>query len=798
MASLGSSELQDSVREAAAGSLVFLSPSSEQKKAKRWQDGWKDCKASSYMAWTYRDTPWGDGSRAAQMQKEAIRSSKGKSLRSATPSTRAPSRALASPDFRTPTPQSRSMASPDPRAPTPQCRRSPSPQTSQQKTLEVLSPRKPMTPKPKKVSPKSERKSIQEAMNDSLMESSHASSASVSENGAAVGRWMRRASEQGNQAALAGLLQSAAGVGQSELAETLKTASEWSTHQTMHSSNEVILGIEAAANAAGAKARGDVTLAIKARAVCRHNIAAATRKLNHLQGAQRRSQQEEDSDAESDASLEDGNLDPRNAMSEWVHQSSAFTAADLADRVIEHMKIERASTGAHTTNVLTAMLCARKGPSGNSGTPRRRRIEVLQNTTLGKMVVADPEKAQQHGLVAVPSWSHNKPWPPPPTSMDFSKQKFMWGGNGNSSSPPRKSLDKEETKGRSLVQEAVSEETSAKNGQAFQDRQEHVQVAHQLKDLVAEVNTNHQQHPARGGIKKGAAAYMRSQTTTDPKKQKLNFNLGQDEEDLNYLTVLMKTAPEKKAYYTKVFYMHAAPGSGYLLRDQLLRALRDVGLGPQSHLERQRLKEVQEKIVQDFRSDEHDWKAAIHSKAVEKVVRNPLTDRNGGWVLNEFLVMTSVTKLLSNQDQADADEALAEQLETTLEAIRDMKEVYRTATGDNKEMSVKAFVGIMGKAGLSGPRDEDLCSLLDIRHTKGDTLDRARKIDMATFVSAMLKVEEILKNEVLERELQMMEESLADGEYDREKGSGSVLDSQSWNYTDLLDSKSPKKGPSFA
>jgi len=331
---------------------------------------------------------------------------------------------------------------------------------------------------------------------------------------------------------------------------------------------------------------------------------------------------------------------------------------------------------------------------------------------------------------------------------------------------------------------AEEEETSA-----AKDRSEHEEVAMMVSDLLSESKDNNREQASltRGGMRKGVGAQLRQQTTKDTKKIRLNVaEAAEDEEEpWDYLTILMKADSAKKAQYTKVFHTYAH-NTGYLVREKLCRALREVGMAPRTVLERQRLKEVQHRIIQDFRSSEDDWKAALHGKAPgssqvpEKCVRNPLTDGNGGWVLNEFLVMTAVSKELSNQDQKEVDEALSVRLDCPLTVVRDLKEVYRTATGDLKEMTIKGFVAILSKAGLSGPRDEDLCSLLDIRHTKGDALDRSRKVPVEDFVGSMIRVEEILKKQQLEKEF---EELQAQGGVDVGFSSvrGDVLDSETWN-----------------
>lgn len=157
--------------------------------------------------------------------------------------------------------------------------------------------------------------------------------------------------------------------------------SEGASQDMFSTTSDVSAHYAAIAELAGSRARGPVTLAIRAKAACRLAASAASRRL-HLHSAG------------------DG-----VSSSTWGGYGDGRSPSVSRD--------------------------ARSGT--DAGKASQRCIRVAQNTTLGQMVKRDPERAAKYNLVAVPAWQQNKSWPPPPVAvqrrvpgaMDVSK-KASW------------------------------------------------------------------------------------------------------------------------------------------------------------------------------------------------------------------------------------------------------------------------------------------------------------------------------------------------------------------------------------
>eukprot|EP00913_Durusdinium_trenchii_P022589 g21213.t1 len=161
-------------------------------------------------------------------------------------------------------------------------------------------------------------------------------------------------------------------------------------------------GLRVASDVLGQQARGPVTLGIRVKAVSRMAIAGALRQVLHLRAGR-------------DTSEESELWSPGRSQ----HPALWRVRSDVSEA--DTLKL-CPSESSFEEEVPADTVKRTKSPKIQQPPVR----EVLANTTLGKMVKADEARAAKFGLVVVPPWSHNKPWPPPPVVCHFSSQPSDW------------------------------------------------------------------------------------------------------------------------------------------------------------------------------------------------------------------------------------------------------------------------------------------------------------------------------------------------------------------------------------
>ncbi|CAE7272822.1 unnamed protein product, partial [Symbiodinium pilosum] len=121
-------------------------------------------------------------------------------------------------------------------------------------------------------------------------------------------------------------------------------------------------------------------------------------------------------------------------------------------------------------------------------------------------------------------------------------------------------------------------------------------------------------------------------------------------------------------------------------------------------------------------------------------IKNPLKDRRGGWRLVEFLAMAATCRELVHQEELEVEQALADQHNCELATVRELHQVYNDMK-EQETMVVKDFIVILDKLEVPRPSDKELATLLDVPLPAGTCLNPSRKINFATFLPAMLKVQ---------------------------------------------------------
>jgi len=519
-----------------------------------------------------------------------------------------------------------------------------------------------------------------------------------------------------------------------------------------------LAALELAANLVGEKARGPVALAIRAKAVCRLTVQSASRRLCRLA-------LEQAMGGATDALAADGNTKAKVEVIDRMHcdellellevndleknlasTGSSFTAADMSRE--PSVRAERpsfsGSSGLHGQDdaLVTAVLCSNGGFS-LARVKRRRRIEVLQNTTLGKMVLADPELALRHALVAVPSWYHNKPWPPPPL------REFTVRNLRSDDSSSDESEKKARKKGEALLTQAKENKEKKENGHPKLDRKDTQQLKKRFT-LAKSAHGNGKRHSHAGEIQdifEPVAVSRKDLIKQRRSEQPIPGDLLAEQEIalLDFKSLLKKMSQSRRVLYTNAFQRHSQLTPGFLRAEALQRAMVDLRLMPKSAHEKLRLHKVQKKVLLLSRSieseDEEDSCDGGQMPDGSFLLANPLRHPlQGGWTLDEYLTMAASAKELSNRDQDGANKEVADKLKLPLSHVRDLHGLWeRFSPKKGGIMTVKELACLLALVDIRRPSTEDVMLLLDEK-----SFDLTFRIPLIKFISVMKKIEDVL------------------------------------------------------
>lgn len=438
----------------------------------------------------------------------------------------------------------------------------------------------------------------------------------------------------------------------------------------------------AAAEASGAMARGPVTMAIRAKAVCRLAASTASRRMLHRIA---------DPDAppfDVDEPLS-RNWDRRaSEASISSHEKDGRTVAceawgDLPDRSPSSSSSAPWKIQRHDLTVPAVEEERSGGFSISRGNNRLREIQVPQNTTLGRMVRQDPVRAAKYDLVLVPPWSQNKPWPPPPIKMTRRV-------------PRRESLH--------------SDGDVAENTPSF-SRWGRMRVVSQMVAMCAAAQRKTTKSPSE--LMKIASS---------------NLQAAKEEQEMEVDFFLARTAfsHEEEEYYTGIFSRYSAGNSGQLSIQGLQRAMREAGITASNVAEQDKFKKVQKQVLEYARGKE----------GMEE--SNPLASKKGFWMCDEFLLMVAGMKQLNMQERWKANEALAVELGLDPNALEEFRNVFDEFDIDGSgSIGVQELQKLLALANLH-PTDKELKLLLR-RLGVGDELT------FTEFLQIMVKVEEFVR-----------------------------------------------------
>lgn len=437
----------------------------------------------------------------------------------------------------------------------------------------------------------------------------------------------------------------------------------------------------AAADAIGARARGDVTMAIRAKAVCRLATSAASRRLMHR--------------------IEDRSCTPlavEKTPRLWAEEAQGVPP-DAQEAWGEP------SEGPAPRGPAAAERRPRPGePPGSPGPAselagawpeRPRAIRVPRNTTLGRMVQRDPARAAKYDLVAVSPWYRNKPWPPPPVKPQRrvpgpSPPLGDWGRA--QASPPKSDARRD------------SEEPHSPS------KWNQMRAVTRLVGLCSAVQGRDRvQRP-------DLTRLVSSHSTKDDVELEIDvWNLK------NTLTI------EQEEEYAAIFERFSACSgqtAHQLTRQGLQRVMREAGLMASCAAEQNKIKKVQAQVLEFCRG-----KDGLENEM------NPLTHAKGVWELEEFLLMVAGMHQLDRQERQKANKAIADELGLSSEAFEGFRNVFDEADCEKAgSISIPELQKLLAHADVH-PSEKEL-KLLMRRNSIGEQLS------FPEFLQVMTKLEE--------------------------------------------------------
>jgi len=504
-------------------------------------------------------------------------------------------------------------------------------------------------------------------------------------------------------------------------------------------------GLGVAAEVLGEKARGPVAMSIRAKAVSRLATASALRQLVHLHGkADRepeegeeqepavRTSQSEHSQAHS-ADVEVKRRMPRKSMSRQSMSTQGTRRLSTRASLLQMTYDE----GLSAKESLAAMLSsAEKSCKLSAKIQNKKYREVASNTTLGKIVGSDPARAaRKFNLIVVPAWSMNKPWPPPPVKSRYGKMSF-------NIDDIRMNIVEED------VEDPMDSQPSRKLTMTFEKH-----FSRRFSSTLGDESDRRTEAKTLSMSSDLCAGKRRSESKKKKSKEDRRQALKQIEDTVDYAVKLMAISAGRKEGLEDSFYKHSERTAGLLRSEGLRKALTEAGIKPTTLREREQVREVQEVIINKFRSEEDDHEV--------DGIKNPLKDRRGAWRLVEFLAMAATCRELARQEELQVEQALADQHGCELATVRDLHQVYEEMRRQ-ETMVLKDFVSILEKLGLPLPPDKDLAMLLDVPLAAGNSLSPQRKIPFAMFLPAMLKVQGILEEDAENGEFEIDDGDNAD------------------------------------
>eukprot|EP00929_Paragymnodinium_shiwhaense_P078252 TRINITY_DN40526_c0_g1_i1.p1 TRINITY_DN40526_c0_g1~~TRINITY_DN40526_c0_g1_i1.p1 ORF type:complete len:907 (+),score=187.75 TRINITY_DN40526_c0_g1_i1:240-2960(+) len=498
--------------------------------------------------------------------------------------------------------------------------------------------------------------------------------------------------------------------------------------------------IAAAAEAARARVEGPIGLAMRAKVLCRLAASQACRRVQRqlLMGRP-------------DGAPPDGyvgrSVDSESYLDdEESEECSDEAASSYADTDSSYWEGEYLQPGYGGSPVGLAHHAARESegnlhPAPLTDTGMRRRVQqVPQHTALGKMILDDPDRALKYNLVAVPSWTTNRPWPPPPLRVKrWLKGEgllpfFRKGAEGVS-----KAVEEEEATGPQPDVEEVARNPVLDFLAPLGRRHQEVRVGKRrstagtsaaggrLKPIVS-VEGGRIEGPRTRRLKNLVKSVSRFSQAGEEHRRREQRDLFDGPDGVDFYAACSMVTERDIQAYRYVFRSLRDTPEGYLTRKGLQKAMEGVGLEASCAEDQRRLTAVQTQVLAHFRGDDED--------ALE--LRNPLEDPRGYWQEEEFVYMVVGNIYLTKKHNQAMAQKIADQHNMTCDQVEHLNEGFKTFAAGGNGLSHAQLRKWLSLVGLH-PNDEDLRLLF-----QSVGLAQKTHLTFAQTVRVICKVEEFL------------------------------------------------------
>lgn len=461
-------------------------------------------------------------------------------------------------------------------------------------------------------------------------------------------------------------------------------------HRTTESELARQLGL--AAEAAGAQARGSVTLAIRARAICRAAASGASRRLLHLNlnGGQEKVQL------------------PSQAApqpNETTRSSSKDKAKGRGPNLCLDTVFKDDGQGSKTS---TFEFCPVLSMPTTAVSPRKKRvIRVAHNTALGRMASKDLARASKYDIVVVPAWQHNKPWPPPPVRTTCKRLQHA-----------KPKAPSEEDKDNASVPEGSPPKVSHLARKSWKKMGAMNNVL-SLRPKAWQSQASFKSSPSR----KAGARLSFDDTDFDVLSPRGDSK--DNVADLETAATILSLA--EKGLYKGIYVRHAKPPRNKLTREGMQRAMDEANLAPSCPEEQKKFAAVQQQIMNHCR--DHDAQEDD----------NPLTNPLGVWELDEFILMVSALRELMQRQMTLSNRENAKEFGYTESEVVALRSVFMDYDDDQSgSINLTELQSLLNAVKLK-TTEEDLFVIL-----ASVDLDGVENLDFKQFLKITNRVDEFL------------------------------------------------------
>lgn len=487
-------------------------------------------------------------------------------------------------------------------------------------------------------------------------------------------------------------------------------------------------------------------MAIRARTVCRNVASVASRRLLHLYGDPTYPPSKEDvarqnSQEDSPAIKREGS----NFHSILSHRNSSF----FRDHNVSHRADQK-----------------------------RKVITVARHTVLGRMILNDPVMAEKHDLVAVPAWTKNKPWPPPPVKII--KKRVDLAMTEEQVLVEEKMVDKQ-----SLRQKMQRSRTALKESEPPPLGPWYGLENPEPDTTLSIEEESEQPAEAEAAVGKGAVPTMRAitqmvklkearrkkaetvETPTEASGMGPSMSMGPTMSmgpaksmgptismglaksmPMSASASVTNTRPadlqlaktlfhwREKEELGKLFHRCAEPCRlpEVLTRRGMIKALHEAGYTPDTVEEQRCFVAVQAQILEHTRGKDDDPKT------------NPMTHAQGYWELSEFILLMEALHEIGARQMRLNNKHVADEFGMTIVEIEDLRSIFqdfdKDRSGSIGRNELKALLQEVDVA--TAMLEEDFQMLLE-----SVGLDNAETFDFRQFLGIIVQVSRLLNQPVM-------------------------------------------------